>query len=450
MHPIVAFSAHEPEASSTFSWVRAPDADQWYGSHPFVASDRVPHISVTAAEDASALRALSRALDQATSLSRYLSVPAVSNPPEVMHFATGGQPSGPMMTNITLHGHTAFVAFRGLRGLRSAGPASRRLTIATGLCLFSGSSLWSSDADGMRLPFAEVLGEASSLPDKVRRIEHDPLLSLYELESVESLSRMIAAVINSLPAGATSTVLMQVPRVEYYLYIVDAMRAGLLAPSVVQQWLELVDERHRMVAGRFTARLQELVSADQTLNVLMSPGLEPHEELVRSLLAEDALADQQRVVEVLLHALGAHSEAWRTAISIKRPRSVWDIIRLGYPLDMCSLIGSSTSVGTFMLIDNPREMKMFTELERLAREFGLERSGVTLTGLFPLGRTLILRNRRVASSYHRDPGQRLFDHDHALHTPESLLEILYPERSGANARYPLLGCPKPLAPQGFA
>jgi hypothetical protein len=306
------------------------------------------------------------------------------------------------------------------------------VNVVTGCCLFTDRAVRLA-GDGDRTSSC-LTPSSAPIDSPVRRIESSSRLTLYELESACRLPLLAADLVALLPPEMPVTVTIDVPRVQYYVYLLDAFHRGLVAPELMLRWFELVDERH----GRVTALLEsELGSALSAVipgrHVMVRPaeGMARLEHAIRRAVhSRTPLAVADMAAE-----LSANDALWAMAIGHTTPAGYRDLVNLSYVVEQ--LRGGITRPGEHpslgVAIDNPSERRACAQARTIARRVNNDAQsglGISLLGLHPLERVFTSEATGPSDPYYHDPGHLFVDSDGYHYCTEELLAILYPGRSG--------------------
>jgi hypothetical protein len=306
------------------------------------------------------------------------------------------------------------------------------VNFVTGSCLFSDRVVRLVGDPGTA--FSCLTPSAAPIDAPVRRLSSSSWLTLYELESACRLPWLTADMIAMLPRGMPVTVTIDVPRVQYYLYLLDAFQRGLVAPELMLQWFELVDERHRQVSALLEHELAAAVSdvlPGRTVPIRRADGMSALEPVVRRRVpcrTPLAAADIARMLSV-------RDEVWAMVIRMTRPASYRELINLSYVVEQ--LRGGITRRGEYprlgIAIDNPSERRACAQARAIAAAAttpGSDRGPtISLLGLHPLERAFTSAGTGPSDLYYNDPGHTFIDWRGREYGTAELLATLYPDRS---------------------
>jgi hypothetical protein len=211
-----------------------------------------------------------------------------------------------------------FVKFRTLRIGNPQESQEKFETIVTSSCIFGFGGTKAKLQDGHLESFRNGHLESSSSPngETLQRVvgwEAEKRISIYELEAISRITSFI----NSLVSNSTrfNKVVLNTPRVEYYLAGLGLYERGLLSSELFGSWFNLIDER--------TDRLNKLFK-DRVLSQYSVEFRSPLEELrnyIVSQVKSGELVNFEDALEVL-----SQDKLWFETITVKRPTSWIDLV----------------------------------------------------------------------------------------------------------------------------
>lgn len=238
---------------------------------------------------------------------------------------------------------------------------SDKITVISGMCLFSAPATPAKLENGTSVDLCEP-GALEGVTQKILDIDVDPRLQASEMDTILRLTKLISA-IN--PGDKKTELALNIPRVEYYMYILGAFEKGLIEPDTATKWFNLVDERYNRMENLMRKRVpSEFVSA----NVNPLDGIEGK---IRGLVS----SDERNVFGKLVNALKAQSLVWKYAIDKVPPKKFGDISNLSYVVAYLMV----TQDCTFPIaIENPEEMPITRNLKNI-----LDGLSIRLLMLYP-------------------------------------------------------------------
>jgi hypothetical protein len=306
-------------------------------------------------------------------------------------------------------------------------PATARdfaaVNLVTGWCLFSYRALRVlGDGDAS---FACLSSSAAPIPAPIRRIESSPRLTLYELESACRLPWLTADLVALLPHGIPATVTIDVPRVQYYLYLLDAFYRGLVSTELMLRWFKLVDERNRIATELLARQLNVAMSHARTrrhVSVRQAASMTCLEPLIRHSIHSRVPLTAARMASTL----SAHDPMWKLVLSAASPASHRELIHLSYVVEQ--LRGALVRDGEPRLsiaIDNPGEWRAYARARAMAARIGAP--DCSLLSLYPLERAFTSEATGRSDLYYNDPGHLFVDRTGRRYDTSQLLARLYPD-----------------------
>ena len=302
-----------------------------------------------------------------------------------------------------------FFSTRGCSTLKS----SHKLTDFTSIHVVSGICLFSQQHLGLKH------GEHS---DHCPPLPSDTKPTMYELETLLRLSSAIAGTVSLLPVSVlpTTTVILDIPRIQYYAPILAAFSSGYCTRRHMEAWLEKIDTRHDQLAQAFTAAVKTALLSNGIHNIRVEIStcldvLLPH---IRSQLTSSIPLQ----ITALLHELTHADPAWSSYLPAPPPIDLAALSKASYSYTLLRPVLSSSQDAKPLLlhIDNPAEWRIFSEAQKM---FG-RRPGLLL-GLYPLERVFTAESTGRSSLYLQDCGQRLQDEDKGEVNPKEVLERVY-------------------------
>ncbi len=303
------------------------------------------------------------------------------------------------------------------------------VNFVTGSCLFSDRALRVHGDSGTS--FSCLRPGGAPIDGLVRRIESSEDLTLYELESACRLPWLTASLIALLPPGMPVSVTLDVPRIQYYLYLLDGFERGFVSADLMLHWFELVDERNAQVSALLEHELAEALSDEQPgrpVHVGRADGMAFLEPAIRRSVRTPAplrLAD-------IAGMLSANDAVWATAIGTADPATYRDLINLSYAVEQLrsgiAPRGERPQLG--IAIDNPGERRSYTHARAVAAATSKKGDSwfeASLLGLYPLERAFTSKATGPSDLYYHDPGHTFTDPGGREYGTDELLAGLYPD-----------------------
>jgi hypothetical protein len=330
---------------------------------------------------------------------------------------------------------------RGTDALTSAAADHGSVNFVTGSCLFSSGALRVVGVDGTYFSFLSPAAAGVSGP--VQRIESSAKLSLYELENAVRLPWLIADMIALLPLRRQLVaVTIDVPRVQYYLYLLDAFYEGLLSPELVIRWFELVDERNRRVTELLRRRLRiALAQARPAHRVFVRRAA--NMALLEPLIKGSIRSGVPFAVGQMAAALSMDDPLWRLVLRVRSPASYRDLVNLSYVVEQ--LRGALARRGDrrqlMIAVDSPGETRTYSQTREVVAALSADTRtdlGASLVGLYPLERAFTSDSTGRSDLYRNDPGDILVERSGHRCDCAALVANLYREFAQTRGGVPLL------------
>lgn len=244
-----------------------------------------------------------------------------------------------------------------------------------------------------------------------------PDLTFYEMENVWRSASAIAKVILRSPGEIRWTIRLDVPRVEYYTYLLRYAQAGKASRKACIGWFDQDDERSAMVRAYFRRVLQQLLGGRfKKVKVVEKDELAPIGEVLRRRIKPRRGPDLQDLVDVmrnqgdpLWNALLA--PAIRPQVQFGRTpltpylQTVQELCGASYTAAVlgASQDGPVISMNDYVETTIQASVQAFTPV--IATRYGLDFHGAI--ALFPYGK--FIPNKGVM--YRQDPGRDVIFHN---------------------------------------
>ncbi len=171
-----------------------------------------------------------------------------------------------------INGNTYYVAHRSAGEFVPKTFEDTHINIVFGTCLFDNESVQLVSGDRR---YAFLDGKSKSLHQtSIDEISVDKAWTLYEMELITRLSHCIADTVSALNGQTTVTVWYNIPRVEYYTYLLEPFEAGNISPSCMERYFDVVDERHNLVVQQCIRQIRSIAK-----NIPVVSGANPSVEI---------------------------------------------------------------------------------------------------------------------------------------------------------------------------
>ncbi len=188
------------------------------------------------------------------------------------------------------------------------------IPLVTGLCLFSkcmASAITEDDET------ESLVLSSSPITKRVSHIEVNKNPSLYELVSVAQLASLILDIADNNKVS----VHFSIPRVEYYFYILDAVKDGYMSKEQASEWFKCVDERHATVESML---VNTICKVNSEVNFVHWDPLAKLGDYIANSVEECKQPDIDEALDIL--ADGDNDSIWRSAAvkeTIMAGKSPW-------------------------------------------------------------------------------------------------------------------------------
>ncbi|MFF9901377.1 hypothetical protein [Streptomyces longispororuber] len=318
---------------------------------------------------------------------------------------------------------------KGARKLTGTARDAERAELVSGVCLFSHRNLRFVDEHGH---CAELLrADAAPPAARLRSVTVEDELSLYEYETVLRQSRVIGDVAAMLPSSLPLAVTVDVPRVQYYLYLLDAYQGGLVTAELAQRYFRLVDSRYSRVLDLFRHHIRRaLDTAGRTdVTVRTAPGLDP---LAECLAEAVATGDVPHDDDLLAMMIATGDPLWKELRELDVPRDRHCLGYTSYLVELLRAVGlSDDRKGALGInVDGFGEALLFDQARQVRRRLGIPDEDPPFLGVYAAETVQTLRpDGHVASLYLTDPGRYALGEDGAPVDLFRLIDGLYAQPS---------------------
>jgi hypothetical protein len=233
----------------------------------------------------------------------------------------------------------------------------------------------------------------------------------------------------TLPRAVPLNITIDIPRVQYYLYLLDAYRSGLVSAQLALEWFRMIDARHALVAGLFRDRLQAELAAMARQDVLLTESsaldeLAPH-------LREAVRRGSTPCADSLAAVLAAGGDpVWKLLLDLDPPADLAAFGTASYVVEELRAANihedSAPSIG--IAVENQTEWKVFERSRQILRYVtdGDNSAPAQLLGMYPLERILNLDpHGRWTYPYFLDTGHHAMDEDGNIVDLFTVVDSLY-------------------------
>lgn len=314
---------------------------------------------------------------------------------------------------------------KGARKLTGSADDADRAELVSGVCLFSHRNLRFIDEHGRGTELLRA--DAAPSAARLRSIVTEGELSLYEYETVLRQSRVIGDVAALLPSSLALTVTVDVPRVQYYLYLLDVFQSGLVAAELAQRYFRLVDSRYTRVLDLFCRHIRRALDAAgrPDVPVRTAPGLDP---LAECLWDAVTTGDIPRDDDLLAMMIVGGDPMWKELRELDVPRDRHCLGYTSYLVELLRAAGlSDDGEGALSInVDSFGEALLFDQARQLRQRLGAPEDDPPSLGIYAAETVQTLRpDGHAASLYLTDPGRYAVDEDGTRVDLFRLIDALY-------------------------
>jgi hypothetical protein len=299
------------------------------------------------------------------------------------------------------------------------------VNLVTGCCLFTERALQLTAADGS--PIGCLTPGAKPIRTPVSGLVCSRSMTLYELESVLRLSWLAADVVASLPPWLPVSVTLDVPRIQYYLYVLAAHYDGFLSQDLMLRWCELVRERANWVSDRLQSRLGGALAwlrVARPVTLQRATGLAPLEGLILESVRARRAVEPSRMAATLAEV----DPVWREVLAAVTPASYRHLVHLSYAVEQLRAgMPSPRGRRLCIAVDNRSERRTNWQARAVSAALAPapRESFADVLGLYPLERVLTTQPTGRPDLYDHDPGREFVDDRAQPFGIEELLERAY-------------------------
>lgn len=323
------------------------------------------------------------------------------------------------------------------------------VNILSGICLFSQEHLGYLHGE-----LASASNNSETTPiepsDHLVPLPLDQRPTLYEIESLVRLPNAIADIVSTLPTTIDVTITLDVPRAQYYAFLLDLYAGGHCSKEHIKSWLEIIDRRHDQVAGVFERAVQDALQrrgvSSNNVRIELSTGLEEVIPYIQETIDRGSAPSVGDLLQELLSLDPLFREYYEHIPQPQSPpKNLVDLCFTSYSYQVLRPVfrrvhenrssGSGAqkapSVGRQLLIniDNAAEWRIYSQAEKMLKGYQKKYSSVInplLLGIFPSELVFTAENTGRTSLYLRNAGQYIYDEsEKRIGSPSDIVERVY-------------------------
>lgn len=230
-----------------------------------------------------------------------------------------------------------------------------RLSMVSGPCLFNIDTARGLSRDGIA---SSIANPQSPISNRIDKLEIDGRLSIYEQEAIVRLSTFLNALIQKL--ANIDVLYLSIPKVEYYLYILDGYKSGMASSEIVLNWFNHVDLRHNRMFEQMKKRSIRGLSLKRDIKVVDHCPLDPIREYIVNYVRAAQVPNLDEAKNILIKG----SSLWKNLMAADDPMSWYELNNLSYVFAELNAGIDSLAV----VVESPTESKIFAHAKRLVPE----------------------------------------------------------------------------------
>lgn len=262
--------------------------------------------------------------------------------------------NGSAFAEVSISGMEFFIM--GRDAIRSESIQSPFFNVVSGPCLFSDQAAQAYLETGRFVP---LTNPADPVTEKVGGLKISPHLSTYEIEAVVRLSSLIKALVNTARIDAVH---LNIPQVEYYLYLLNPYQKGYLSREQMLEWLDHVDKRH----DRLFALMKKRSTRAKSVDVSDQAPLEPIKGYISEAIQDGYIPSLNEAKKLLR----SNNSFWNNLMEVEEPASWQELNNLSYVFAELnagvSCMGENMVGNVAVVVENPTESNIFAHAKEVA------------------------------------------------------------------------------------
>lgn len=243
------------------------------------------------------------------------------------------------------------------------------LKVISGPCLFSAPAVEAKDERGYIHHITDPLS-LNSLTRKITSISVDTRIQPYEIDAVLRLSQ----VISGLNQDKQITIVLNVPRIEYWFYALDLYQRGQIDTQQLTDWFGQINTRAQGLEHLIERRIPNSFTVNR-INPLKSTD---------TAILDHLRSKRKNLFENIVDILANSDPVWNDAIGKTTPKTFTELGFLSYPV--AHLLTARSGKHLTVVVENPEETKIMDKTEQLMG--GILGDSVIL-GLYPHSNILL-------------------------------------------------------------
>lgn len=323
------------------------------------------------------------------------------------------------------------------------------VNILSGICLFSQEHLGYLHGESAPTPDSSETTPIEPSDDLVP-LPVDQRPTLYEIESLVRLPNAIADIVSILPATIDTTITLDVPRVQYYAFLLDLYAGGRCSREHIKSWLEVIDRRHNQIAKVFERAVQDALRrrgvSRGNVRIELSTGLEEVIPYIRGTIEQGNSPSVENLLRELLKLDPLFREYYEHLPQLQHPpQNLVDLCFTSYTYQVLRPVfqrvheNKSSEIDApkahrgnrqlLINIDNAAEWRIYSQAEKMLKGYQKRYSSIInplLLGIFPSELIFTAENTGRTSLYLRNVGQYICDEsERRIVSPSDIVKKVY-------------------------
>lgn len=325
--------------------------------------------------------------------------------------------------------HHHFIHAQGIKHFPVPITHYSRINIVSGICLFGLQAIYAVTEDDRHV---NVLSGRIKEPEtSIHHFYCDPHPSLYEIESIYRLSRLIVDMVSILPTHIPITITIDIPRIQYFINLLYLIQSKKLSFPLFTQWMELVNQRCAMIQSIIIETIHFFLSKVtdkkmENVSLSFSEEFQPVEDLIVNAISSTRIP----TLTELVTQLSEQDDMWSLIFKIDPPQTYRELSYQSYVMNVLrkSLRKKVEPTEILLEIENSLEKKIYDHAKHyykmLMRKY-TNQYQMNLVGLYPL--ELIFASPWKNTLYFQESDHELKDDEGNVYSIFSVLEKIYKE-----------------------
>ncbi|MBT4512785.1 MAG: hypothetical protein HOC20_11320 [Chloroflexi bacterium] len=261
------------------------------------------------------------------------------------------------------------------------------INILTDTCLFCAANATATLDSGEEL---SIVAPTTKIDGHIEKLCISDKLCPYEMDAVARLTDLIVAMKEG--NRAFKKVIMAMPTVEYYFYLMEAYNNGFVEKEMMREWIGQVNRHAEKIIAAIRKRIGLPVEICQPLG-----SVEPY---IKDRVDRGKPADFEEVKRIL----SAVTRLWQEVLPITNPKDWKDLNYTNYAiavLESSMIDGNNNRL--VIDIENPSEQRILRNAAKIARELGKRGSedSFRVIGIYPHEKVFIPQGGQCSEAFPR-------------------------------------------------